>query len=156
MMHRTVLTCLLLFTLPLTGIYHALAQEYSGPQEEIDKIMEVSRAFSSYYMNSEFDSLANVYTADAGILPPKADIIRGREAIKNRWILPEGVTVTHHKATPTELRVIGDFAYDVGYYEGTTRRKDGAEVSWQGKYLIIWQKVDGEWKIHMDVWNSLE
>ncbi|MGB3184135.1 MAG: DUF4440 domain-containing protein [Cyclobacteriaceae bacterium] len=146
-----------LLSLAATTCYHsASAQDFEGPQEEIEKIMKASKGFSAYYVDKEFDKLAEVYTEDGAILPPGADIIKGREAIKKRWILPEGVTVTLHKATPTELKVSGDFAYDVGYYEGTTREKDGTENSWKGKYLIVWQKVDGEWKIHMDAWNRVE
>lgn len=131
-----------------------LAQNYSGDQEEIDQILQYIKNFSQFYMDEDFESLANAYAPDGKILPPSADIIEGRAAIKKRWILPEGVDVLHHKITPTEIEVIGDRAYDVGYYEGKTKLADGTENSFEGKYVIVWHKIEGDWKIYLDIWNS--
>ena len=33
--------------------------------------------------------------------------------------------------------------------------KDNKEVSWHGKYTIVWKKTDGEWKIYLDIWNNV-
>lgn len=107
-------------------------------------------------MNKQYDSLAMTYTEDAKIMPPGADIISGREAIKLRWILPDGVDVLMHKVTPTEIKILGDHAYDLGYYEGNTRRRDGSEVSWKGKYIIVWKKVQSDWQIYADAWNRID
>lgn len=123
--------------------------------KEIQNILNNIASFSKYYMKADFESLANAYCEDGIILPPGADIIKGREAIKKRWILPEGVAVPYHKITPTEINIMGDYAYDIGYYEGKSIRKDKSEVSWKGKYLIVWKKEDGDWKIYADAWNRI-
>ncbi|MEO0584930.1 MAG: nuclear transport factor 2 family protein [Bacteroidota bacterium] len=68
--------------------------------------------------------------------------------------MPEGVAITYHKVTPEEIKIIGDEAYDYGYYEGKTKSAERGESSWGGKYVIIWRKVEGEWKIYLDIWNS--
>ena len=136
-----------------TGSIHA--QKYIGPKSDIDRILENIAAFSQYYMSGDYDGLANSYAADGIILPPGADIIQGRQAIKERWILPDGVRILHHEVNPTEIRVIGDYAYDVGYYSGKTLRADKTEVSWKGKYLIVWMLEEGEWKIYADAWNRI-
>lgn len=151
MLKRIISICVFLL-----GMYSfSFAQDYSGPQEDIETILKNTQAFSDAYTSGDFESIANAYTKDGIILPPGSDIIKGREAIKKRWILPEGVKVTHHKVTPTEISVIGNYAHDIGYYEGTTNRKDGSEVSWKGKYIIIWQKIDKDWKIYADAWNQV-
>jgi ketosteroid isomerase-like protein len=31
---------------------------------------------------------------------------------------------------------------------------DGSESAWQGKNVMIWKKVDEEWKMYLDIWNS--
>lgn len=133
----------------------SFSQTYIGDKEEIQAIQKNIKSFSEYYTSADYDALANAYCKEGVILPPGADIIKGREAIKKRWILPAGVTVSHHKSTPTEIKIINNYAYDVGYYEGITVRKDKSEVSFRGKYLIVWKKEDGDWKIYADAWNKI-
>lgn len=124
-------------------------------KEDILKIAGNIVNFSKHYTSGDYNALASAYSEEGIILPPGADIIKGREAIKNRWILPEGVSVPYHKIAPLEINIVGNHAYDIGYYEGKTIRKDGSEVSWKGKYLIVWKKEDGKWKIYADAWNRI-
>ncbi len=124
-------------------------------QSDLDMIRKNITNFSQAYMSADYDAIANAYTEDGRILPPGPQIIQGREDIRARWVVPEGVKILHHAIKPEEIKIIGEYAYDVGYYEGRTLRSDQTEVSWQGKYLIVWQKVDGDWKIHLDAWNQV-
>ncbi len=50
-----------------------------------------------------------------------------------------------------ETRVEGDLGYKAGRYR--VRTKDGELVD-RGKYIEIWSKVDGQWLLHRDIWNS--
>lgn len=43
----------------------------------------------------------------------------------------------------------GDMAYDYG--TATTTRADGSIV--QGRYLVVWVKEDGQWKVAADMFN---
>jgi ketosteroid isomerase-like protein len=131
------------------------AQVYTGDSTEIQSILKHIDAFSQAYMNGDYDAIANAYTRDGKIMPAGTKIIEGRTAIRERWVLPEGVTVPYHKIRPEEITILGDTAYDIGYYEGRTRRANGEESSWQGKYVIIWKKVEGDWKIYVDIWNRV-
>ena len=141
--------CTLLFVSELS------AQNYSGDPKEINRILENIKLFSQYYMSRDYDKLAGAYTLDGKILPPDTDIIEGREAIRKRWVLPDGVDIPYHKITPAEIKIIGDYAYDVGYYEGRSKRANGEIQSFKGKYVIIWKKEEGDWKIYLDIWNSV-
>lgn len=130
--------------------------EQKSSHSDIDQIKETSRKFSQFYVDAEYDSLVNIYTIDAKIFPDKTRIIEGKEAIRKRWTLPDGLKVTNHVAIPTEINVNGNFAYDYGYYEVATRRADSSTTSGKGKYVIVWKKVDDEWKIYLDIWNSVQ
>ncbi|MEZ4945504.1 MAG: DUF4440 domain-containing protein [Cyclobacteriaceae bacterium] len=130
--------------------YESFAQEV-----DLEIIHKNIKSFSQAYMDSDYEALANAYTSDASILPPGPKIISGREAIKKRWVIPEGTKILLHKITPEEIKIIGEYAYDVGYYNGETLRKDGSKIEWQGKYLIVWKKIDNDWKIHLDAWNQV-
>lgn len=134
----------------------AVGQELktSGNAADVDAILKNIDQFSKSYMDEDYEALARAYAPDARILPPSADIIRGRQAIKKRWQLPADVDVPLHKITPTEITINGNYAYDVGYYEGRSR-KAGKEYPFKGKYVIVWKKIEGQWKIYMDIWNSV-
>lgn len=118
------------------------SQNYIGDKEEINKILKNIKAFSDAYTTANYDVLANAYCKEGIILPPGADIIKGREAIKKRWTLPEGVSVPYHNIIPTEISIKDDWAYDIGYYEGITIKRNGDQLNFKGKYLIVWKKED--------------
>lgn len=147
---KTIITLVLLFV-----VQFGAGQTYSGNQKDIDQILENIKDFSSYVNSSNYAMIGSSYTKDAKIFPQKGDIIVGVKDILKYWHLPEGVKTNNHKITPVEITVVGDTAYDHGYYEGTTLKANGEESSWKGKYVIVWKRVGTEWKIYLDIWNSI-
>jgi ketosteroid isomerase-like protein len=133
-----------------------LPRPTSASRKDIDQILENITKFSEYVVAADYDNIAASYTKDGKIFPNRLNIISGRADVRKYWVLPEGVRTIAHKITPVEIKVKGKEAYDYGYYEGTTRRANGEEVSWRGKYVIIWRKVGKEWKIYLDIWNSVD
>ena len=131
------------------------AQTFTGPEEDIDALLDNMKAFSAAYVAADYDLIMNSYTTDASIFPPGAEIISGREAIRERWILPEGRRVLEHNIEPVSITVDGDTAYDHGHYSGISQNADQDPVSWKGKYVIVWKKVDGNWLMYLDIWNGI-
>ncbi len=134
---------------------NGLAQTYNGNKKDINKILNNIKSFSEYIMHSDYKKLGESYTDDAKIFPQKGEIIAGREKILGYWVLPEDIATSYHKIIPSEITIVKNTAYDYGYYEGTTRKANGEESSWKGKYVIVWKKIKGEWKIYLDIWNNL-
>jgi ketosteroid isomerase-like protein len=56
---------------------------------------------------------------------------------------------------PTRIAVAqaGDVAYDIGTY---SLAFDGGQgpVRDRGKYVVVWRKVSGDWKVAADIFNS--
>lgn len=128
----------------------------SGDADDVEAILEQSRAFSEAYIRGDIDALVNVYAEDGIAASGGRDFVRGHEALREFWALPEGRDVTHHAATPVELHVEGDLAYDWGYYEGAVTQDGEARPPFRGKYLIVWHRdADGVWRMAHDMWNSL-
>lgn len=128
----------------------------NAQQTDKEQIRGLINDFSEFVMASDYKGIVNSYTIDGKIFPNNLDILEGKAAIKKYWTLPEGVSTSYHKIIPEEIKIIEDHAYDYGYYEGTTKRNDGSEVNWKGKYVIVWKKVEGNWKIHLDIWNRIK
>ncbi|WP_083157930.1 YybH family protein [Allomuricauda sp. CP2A] len=130
-------------------------KEKNTNASEKDKIIAATKAFSKAYMANDFETIANSYTADAKIFPNNADIIAGREAIKQRWMLGAGTKILHHEIIPLEITFLGDYAHDYGYFEGKSENKDGSIANWRGKYVVVWKKEDDNWKMYLDIWNRI-
>ena len=150
----------LLKTIALLALYFCYtslsAQHYEGKQKEIDVILNNVKLFSEYVMAADHEKIAASYTVDAKIFPNNRDILKGEKTIENYWTSSNGTKTIHHKITPEEIIIQGKTAYDYGYYEGKTLYTDGSEASWKGKYVIVWKKVKKEWKIYLDIWNSIK
>ena len=127
----------------------------SGCPKAEDLILEKIKAFSGYVVAGDAEALGRAYTQDASIFPGGSDILKGRAAIEKYWTPREDRKIVYHKVSPEEIRILHDEAYDYGYYEGRTQKADGTEVSWKGKYVIIWKLEEGEWKIFLDIWNRV-
>jgi len=147
--------CWLFIVVILFAVTSVFGQNYEGKKKDIQQILKNTAAFSQYYMNGEHEKIAACYTEDGKIFPGNRDIIEGKEALEKWWLLPEGVKILKHKVTPSEIKVVKKTAYDYGYYEGETLRPNGEKVSWKGKYVIIWKKIGKDWKIYLDIWNSI-
>jgi len=131
------------------------AQEFSGEQDIFNTLAQISNQFSAAYVKGDAEKMASFYTDDAVIFPGNSDLIRGKEAIKKYWTLPTGRTITHHKITSVEIKLLDEFAYDYGYYEVSGTNNGEAWGLNYGKYLIVWKKdKEGVWKMHLDMWNS--
>ena len=146
---------LIITVIALTTLSPLNAQTLNGNKEHIQIILTNTEDFSKYVMASDYEKIAASYTEDAKIFPNNTQILEGEDII-NYWTLPEGISTSYHKITQAEITIVEDTAYDYGYYEGKTKRKDGSISSWKGKYVIVWKKVEDSWKIYLDIWNSVK
>ena len=53
--------------------------------------------------------------------------------------------------TTVEVEQSGDLAYEVGKMLITS---PSGEVIYDGKYICIWKRIDGIWRIHRDMGNK--
>lgn len=126
----------------------------AGANPEVASIEAASRAFSEAYVRGDVDSMLALYTPDAVIFPTNSEMITGRDAIRGYWTQGAGQTVTHHRATPTEIRIDGDHAYDYGVYEISGRVHGTSYGPTHGKYVIVWRRTLAGWRMHLDMWNA--
>ncbi len=113
--------------------------------------------FSKNLVAGNIDGLLAAYTDDAKIFPHGRDILQGHD-LRSYWTPPADrkSRTSYHRILPEEIKILGNEAYDWGYYEGKTLGEDGRETEWKGKYVIIWKEVEeGVWKIYLDIWNRV-
>jgi ketosteroid isomerase-like protein len=97
-----------------------------------------------------FAALDQIYTLDARILPPGADLIEGREKIKDFWQgAVAGMKVQNAELASLNAHLAGDSVIEVGRAQLFLPEGQSAEV----KYVVEWKQEDGGWKWHTDIWN---
>lgn len=104
--------------------------------------------------------LASWFTSDAELMEPGTETLRGRNEIHGHLErILETFRVTQVEITPREVRVYGDWAYDIGTaVETVEERTAGAEASrWRSRYAAVWtQSSDGRWRIHRLLLSPME
>jgi ketosteroid isomerase-like protein len=122
---------------------------------EADAAMKASRNdFMQYARSGNAAALANDYADDAVLMPPNLPAMRGRAAIQQFWsgFMAAGkIDVT---LTPEKVLSSGDLATDAGKYDLTITPANGAPIHDVGKYAVTSQKIGGQWKIVVDIFNS--
>ena len=152
---KTALLFLLLTTIAVSCQMSTDNISSEDAQEVVETLASLANQFSQAYMDGDVDAMMQLYTEDAVLFPGNSEYIRGQEAVREYWTLPEGRTITHHKLNPVEVEVAGDMATDFGHYEIAGKNGDTEWGPSHGKYLVVWKRGDdGMWRMHLDMWNS--
>jgi ketosteroid isomerase-like protein len=133
------------------------AAEYTAPpstvdtQAEAQAIMALEREWSARFAADDVDWIVDLHAANARQLPPNAEAVVGAEALRATW---EGMATTEGFSATWESSEVhvsdaGDMAYDLG--TGTITTPDGQATPF--KYVVVWVKENGEWKVAVDIFS---
>jgi ketosteroid isomerase-like protein len=125
----------------------AVAQTTS-PRAAIDA---ANAKFSADFAKGDDNAVAAHYTAGGWAFPPNGEIAKGREAIAKVWKGAMDAGVKQVKLATVEVEAHGDAAHEVGTY---VLMGEGGKQLDNGKYVVVWKKDGGQWKIHRDIWNT--
>lgn len=148
-MTRQSITCL------ATLVLVAACASPPDPAAEEQTIRNLSQQWVQAVADMDTAAIANFYAEGAYFMPPNTPWARGRDAIASAWwatLQPPNLSLS---IEPSEVGIAagGDMAYDIGTvnlaFDGPAGR-----IEFAGKYVVVWQKVDGEWKAVADMFNS--
>ena len=98
-----------------------------------------------HLQNGDSLALGDMYTADAVIMP---STVGRSEVIQNYgYMIRNDITSSTFETT----QLWGNDQLLVEEGKGVWSLSNGKEVG-RGSYLLVWKKVDGEWKILRDTW----
>jgi len=114
-------------------------------------IEAVNAKFGEAWGKKDAAAVTALYTANATLLPPNVGRVSGSEAILEFWKGAFAAAPPAAKLTTTEVEAHGETAHEVGTYQ--MFGSDGKVVD-TGKYVVVWKRQNGQWKMHHDIWNS--
>ena len=122
------------------------------PQTVLAAMRKTNDLFDSHVVGKQdVSELDRVYTRNARILPPGAARVEGREPIKAFWQgAIKALGIKSAKLTTVDAEALGDRVFEIGRAELVVGTGGTVDV----KYVVHWKQEDGDWKWHVDIWNT--
>ena len=102
-----------------------------------------------YDLGPEFDNFDA--KGFATVMPPNSEPVKGRQAIEGLFGMLVTAGIKGATLTAQEVEAHGETAIETGTY--SLKDATGKEVD-RGKYVAVWKRQKGEWKMYRDIWNS--
>ena len=115
-----------------------------------DSIDQVAAQLALAFNATDVAKLASLYTETATLMPPHEGAIKGRIAIQ-AWFQAALGQLGKIQIIPIRSSILGGEAFQVGNFKVTP--KDGSSQR-AFKYVLILNRVEGQWQIAYDIWNS--
>ena len=123
------------------------AFDLASAKQEIEA---ADKELINFILSGDSVGAANAYSKQGTLMADNMPSLLGVEKISAFW---GGFSKIAGGLTLTTLEVWGDenFITEEGVFE--VKGKDGNQLD-KGKYLVLWKKEDGKWKLHRDLSNS--
>jgi len=111
----------------------------------------VTGAFEQAFNRDNLEATEALFTDDAQILPQHGPVVSGRDGIKQ--YLRDQMTPVVSFNTETDMTLVrGDIGVEQGHYRVRDLRR-GSDIE-EGKYIHIWRKDGGDWKLFRVIYNT--
>lgn len=114
-------------------------------------IGEKNNRFTKAHITGDTTFLNNIFTQDGKAFPPNSDAVTGRSAIaagNSQWV---NFDIKEFREETTAFYGNEDYLIDEGNYYLRYGKDNTID---KGKYLNVWKKEDGDWKIFTNMWNT--
>lgn len=141
---------------PLSLALLAAACRPGGPAVDVaaeeSVVRERALAWAAAEASNDVDSALALMWEDAVMQPPGAPQVEGIEAIRGLY---EAVTFLSLEVGPLTVKVGsgGDLAAVWGPLVYELEGPEG-RVADEGKFVAVWERRDGEWRVLENTWNS--
>lgn len=117
------------------------------------EFQQVNRIFETDVISKrDFSAISRVYTAQAKLLPPGAEMLTGMDHIRNFWEQAvSSLNVQSLNLSTLDLQISGDIAVEVGRAEMHMNQPTSPTTV---KYVVIWKRDNEGWKWDVDIWNA--
>jgi len=148
-MKKLFLTC--------AAILIAVPQLYAQSEDElIAKFNETNKKFSKMMVDNDLEGMLSYYAENPISMPSYQPMLRSLDAMResHKQQHQMGMKVTAFELTATDVIVEGNIAIEIGTYTISMGMPEMGTMDDYGKYMNVWEKQGGDWKIRADIWNT--
>lgn len=122
-----------------------------------DEIQTRHNALAEAIASGDVERCAALYTGDAWVMPDAMPTCRGGEGVRGFLGGAIGSGIAAARFTTLDVEAEGNLAVENGRYELYAAHPNGdrAKVD-EGRYLMVWRRVNDSWYIHRDMFNHAE
>lgn len=117
-------------------------------------LRKISQDWAFACNTKHLDDVVGLYTPDAIVMRPNVPPIRGTAAIREFFFAALDAGLGEVEFEPLRVELFGDIGFEAGRCKMLVPSPTGKRREERGKYLMISQKVDGEWKTIADTWST--
>ena len=114
------------------------------------EIEAANKEFMKHFSAIDSIGLANLYTNDAKFMMNGAPAVSGKKNIQSTISAIMNSGVSGAKLTTIDVWGTENLITE----EGSVSLFVGDDEVDQGKYIVLWKKEDGKWKLFRDIFNS--
>lgn len=118
-----------------------------------DRIRELDAAWGEAATKKDLEKTVSFYAPDGSLVWPSQEAIHGTQAIRDAWREMMKIPGLGLRFTPERIDVSGDLAVDFGRVDLKQDTDQGPKEE-VDKYLVVWQLIDGDWKVLYDSYNA--
>ena len=119
-------------------------------------IASANQKFMDAFSRADAAGIAALYTDDAKLLPPGSPMMTGKDAIQSFWQGAMDMGIKEAKLEIVAVESADNLAYEVSRFALSGEQQGGESIMLTGKYVVVWKNQDGNWKLHVDIWNTDE
>lgn len=118
-------------------------------------IEKIGKDFASAYNRGDDKAVAAFYAEDAIVFPPESDMVKGRAEIQGVWKHALDTGIKSLEFEVVDVVSSGNLAAETGIATLHVQAIGSQESTVKVKYVVVWKKVGGSWKLYRDIWNSM-
>lgn len=145
---------LLLLSLVTLFLTTTSLQAQTATAKELDaaksEIRQSNLLFNQAFAKGDSAAMVALYHSEAKIYPPNMNTLNQRNEMGHMVTAIPGMGVKGITLTSTDVFGSGDTVVETGTYE----MSDGTKAIDNGKYMVVWKKENGKYKMYRDIWNS--
>jgi ketosteroid isomerase-like protein len=151
---RTVLAISAVLVLVIVGAVLLAAAPISAatPGKEF---VETVWAFEEAFQGGDVNEIIEFYAEDAISLPPGYPASVGQDTIRAdlEWFFSE--FDLEREFALADYEVVGNYGTRLGEWTQTLTPKAGGDpIVEVGRCILGWEKIQGEWKVVWEIWNT--